>query len=75
MQKLLVQWMTQDLKCKKCARIRVNDFMEHCGCAGEWVGTLKREEIVGRVKVLRGVAEFYGLRMLEGVLESVMGGL
>jgi DNA polymerase epsilon subunit 1 len=74
-QKMCVQWMTQDLKCKKCSRIRTNDFMEHCACAGEWVGTLKREEMVKTVRIYEGVAGFYGLRMLGNVLEGVVGGL
>jgi DNA polymerase epsilon subunit 1 len=74
-QKMCVQWMTQDLKCKKCSRIRTNDFMEHCACAGKWVGTFKREEMVKKVRIYEGVAGFYGLRMLGNVLEGVVGGL
>lgn len=69
-QRLAVQWMTQDLKCKKCARIRTNEFMEHCACAGEWVGTVRREEVRKVLKVYGQVAAFYGLRMLESVVEG-----
>lgn len=69
-QKMAVLWMTQDLKCRKCGKIRINEFMDHCGCAGEWVGTVKKEELVKQLKVLEGVARFYGLRMLEGVVEG-----
>ena len=67
-QKMIVEWQTQDLKCKKCRTIRVNDFMEHCGCSGEWVATVDREVMVRRVRVLEGVSGFYGLRMLAGVV-------
>ncbi|KAK0930490.1 DNA polymerase epsilon catalytic subunit [Friedmanniomyces endolithicus] len=74
-QKMAVQWMTQDLKCKKCARIRTNEFMEHCACAGEWITTVKRDEVVRQLRVHERVAAFYGLRMLEKVLEGVMAGL
>jgi DNA polymerase epsilon subunit 1 len=74
-QRLVVQWMTQDLKCKKCKRVRTNEFMDHCGCAGEWVGTVKREDVVKVLKVYDQVARFYELRMLEGVVGSVMSGL
>ncbi|KAL2056324.1 hypothetical protein ABVK25_003347 [Lepraria finkii] len=59
-QKMLVEWQTQDLKCKKCRKIRVNDFMEHCGCSGEWVGTVGREEVVGKLRVLERVGGFMG---------------
>ncbi|TKA51329.1 hypothetical protein B0A55_13634, partial [Friedmanniomyces simplex] len=74
-QKMAVQWMTQDLKCKKCARIRTNEFMDHCACAGEWTTTVKREEMVRQLRVHERVAAFYRLRMLERVLEGVVGGL
>jgi DNA polymerase epsilon subunit 1 len=72
-QKIVVRWMSQDLKCKKCARIRVNEFMDHCGCAGEWVPTVKKEDLVKQIRVHEGVARFYGLKMLEGVLMGLKG--
>ncbi|KAI7607110.1 DNA polymerase epsilon catalytic subunit [Hortaea werneckii] len=74
-QKLTVQWMTQDLRCKKCARIRTNEFMEHCACAGEWMGTLRKDEMMKTLRVHESVASFYGLKMLESVLEGVMNGI
>ncbi|KAK3068218.1 DNA polymerase epsilon catalytic subunit [Teratosphaeriaceae sp. CCFEE 6253] len=74
-QKMAVQWMTQDLKCRKCQRIRTNEFMDHCACAGEWTTTLKRDEMVKQLRVYDKVAGFYGLKMLERLLEGVMGGL
>ena len=74
-QKMAVQWMTQDLKCRKCARIRTNEFMEHCACAGEWTTTMKRDEMWRLLRVYEKVAAFYGLKMLGSVLEGVMSGL
>ncbi|RDL32670.1 Uncharacterized protein BP5553_09126 [Venustampulla echinocandica] len=74
-QGMVVEWCTQDLKCIKCKVIRVNDFMEHCACSGEWAGSVKREEIVRKLSIYRNLARFYGLRMLEDVAEGVWGGL
>ncbi|KAK5135159.1 DNA polymerase epsilon catalytic subunit [Meristemomyces frigidus] len=74
-QKMVLQWMTQDLKCKKCARIRTNEFMAHCACAGEWMTTSKRDDVVKLLRIYEAVAAFYGLRMLGSVLEGVMAGL
>lgn len=74
-QKVVLQWTTQDLKCGKCARIRANDFMDHCSCAGEWVTTVKRDEVVKSLRVHRSVALFYGFRMLEDVVNSVSDAL
>ena len=74
-QKMAVQWMTQDLKCVKCARIRSNEFMDHCGCAGEWVMTVKKEDLVKSLKNFEGVAMFYELRMLGSVVEAALAGI
>ena len=72
---VVTEWCTQDLKCVKCGGIKVNDFMEHCSCSGEWGGTIKREEVKRNLAVYRGVGRFYGLRMLEDVVEGVWAGL
>jgi DNA polymerase epsilon subunit 1 len=74
-QKMGIQWMTQDLKCRKCSRIRTNDFMDHCACAGEWITTVKKDDMVKRLRIYEAVAAFYGLKMLGNVLEGVKGAI
>lgn len=74
-QKMLVEWQTQDLKCRKCQKLRVNDFMDHCGCGGEWTGTVDREGVVKDLRVLERVAGGYEMRMLEGVVGDVLAGI
>ncbi|KAK5125281.1 DNA polymerase epsilon catalytic subunit [Meristemomyces frigidus] len=74
-QKTILQWMTQDLKCKKCAKLRMNEFMDHCGCAGEWMTTVRKDDVVQHLRIYEGVAAFYGLRMLGSVLEGVLRSL
>ncbi|KAH9828439.1 DNA polymerase epsilon catalytic subunit A [Teratosphaeria destructans] len=73
-QRQVVQWVTQDLKCRKCGRVRTNEFAEHCGCAGEWVGTIRREEVGRGLRVLGRVGEYYGMSLLSGVVEGVLKG-
>ncbi|MCJ1477103.1 DNA polymerase epsilon catalytic subunit [Lambiella insularis] len=74
-QMMLVRWATQDVKCAKCRGVRVNEFMEHCGCSGVWVGTVDREALVRELRVMARVAGGYGLRMLGEVVEGVLRGL
>ncbi|MCJ1382392.1 DNA polymerase epsilon catalytic subunit [Xylographa soralifera] len=74
-QMVLVQWVTQDVRCAKCRGVRVNEFMEHCGCGGMWVGTVDREKIVRELRVMERVAVGYGLKMLEGVVEGILRGV
>ncbi|KAK1753157.1 DNA polymerase epsilon catalytic subunit A, partial [Echria macrotheca] len=71
----VVEWAAQDLKCVKCGALRVNEFMEHCTCSGSWGESVKREEVLRRLRVYRSVARFYGLRMLGDVVEGIFEGL
>ncbi|KAK7210283.1 hypothetical protein V2G26_017461 [Clonostachys chloroleuca] len=66
-----VEWATQDLKCQRCGALRVNDFMEHCTCSGEWQCVVSKEEVSKKLGVIRKVAKFYKLRMLADVAEAL----
>jgi DNA polymerase epsilon subunit 1 len=72
---VIVEWQCQDLKCGKCKGVRINDFMEHCSCGADWVGSVSRAEVERKIKVWRQVANFYGLRMLRDVVEGVLASL
>ena len=74
-QKTVTEWQTQDLKCVKCRHLRVNEFMEHCACGGEWVETVDREKAVKGLKVMESVARGYGLKMLGGLVGDVLKGV
>ncbi|KAL8359001.1 hypothetical protein RB601_008139 [Gaeumannomyces tritici] len=71
----VTEWATQDLRCVKCGASRVNEFMEHCTCSGDWGPSTKREDLVRRLKVHRNVAKFYGLKMLGDVVEGVFANI
>ncbi|KAF1988280.1 DUF1744-domain-containing protein [Aulographum hederae CBS 113979] len=74
-QRLLVQWTEQDVKCRKCKRLRANEFVEHCACGGEWAGCVDAGEVRGRLRVLGSVAGWYGLELLGRVVEEVEEGI
>ena len=73
-QRLAVEWCTQDLKCARCGRLRSNEFMEHCACAGEWVGTKQKGDVKKTLGIYGNVAGFYGLGMLEAVVVECLEG-
>ncbi|KAI4127234.1 MAG: hypothetical protein LQ338_003310 [Usnochroma carphineum] len=74
-QKMVVQWQTQDFKCRRCKRIRANELMEHCGCGGGWEGTVERGKVERELRVMERVAECHGMRMLGVVVGEVLGGI
>ncbi len=71
-QKMIVQWQTQDLRCAKCKKIRVNDFMDHCACSGAWELTVSRQKALKELRVLERVAAFHDLKMLGGVVNGML---
>ncbi|RPB25462.1 DNA polymerase epsilon catalytic subunit A [Terfezia boudieri ATCC MYA-4762] len=74
--KAVTKYNTQDLRCVKCKTLRTNEFLEHCGCSGAWeVAGVGREEVVDEVRLLGGVAGYYGLGMLEAVVKGVLKGI
>ena len=73
--KMITEWQTQDLKCTKCRKLRVNDFMAHCGCGGAWEATVAREDVLKELGVLERVAGGYRLRMLGGVVGEILAGI
>ncbi|EON66964.1 DNA polymerase epsilon catalytic subunit A [Coniosporium apollinis CBS 100218] len=75
-QRVVVEWCTQDVKCGKCGRLKGgNEFMEHCGCSGEWVGTRKSEGVRDRLAVMERVAGVYGFGLLAAVSKEALEGL
>ncbi|KAI5921949.1 DNA polymerase family B [Camillea tinctor] len=74
-QALLAEWCVQDVRCERCGGVRLNEFMEHCTCSGPWAASVKRPEVVGRLGVYAGVADFLGLRMLGGLVGEVLEGI
>ena len=66
-------WQAQDIKCAKCGGLKVSDFMEHCSCSGPWVETMDRKDVEKKLHVLESVAKFHGLKLLENVVEGVLG--
>ncbi|GME40769.1 DNA polymerase epsilon catalytic subunit a [Neofusicoccum parvum] len=77
MQALALKWCTQDSKCGKCGRLQAQTavFMEHCACSGQWVPSLRREELVRRLKVYEQVAKGFGFGVLGSCMGDVMEGL
>ncbi|KAI5863661.1 DUF1744-domain-containing protein [Durotheca rogersii] len=71
-QGLVVEWSTQDVRCERCGSVRLNDMMEHCTCSGRWAESVRRDEVLGRLRVHAGVARWFGLRMLESLVADVL---
>ncbi|KAL3482395.1 hypothetical protein BJX99DRAFT_1811 [Aspergillus californicus] len=70
---MIVAWQVQDLKCSKCGGLKISEFMEHCSCSGSWTETMNRGDIANKLRVLASVAKFHELKLLDNVVEEVLG--
>ncbi|ODV85993.1 hypothetical protein CANARDRAFT_220740 [[Candida] arabinofermentans NRRL YB-2248] len=66
-------YMTQDLKCSKCSRIKDNEISTHCACSGSWVGTINKKDVIKICEVNRNVADAYQLNLLRDITDELLG--
>lgn len=70
-QKTILKYQVQDIKCLKCKRIREDDLSEHCPCSGAWGETVPYSSIKDRLETFKHVAKFYQFKLLENVIDSL----
>lgn len=72
-EKEVVRWHTQDLRCKKCSSLQGDDsaLREHCTCGGEWGPSVDRGGVREKMRIMQRVADTYGLRLLTSVIDGV----
>ncbi|KAK9478531.1 hypothetical protein V1514DRAFT_330928 [Lipomyces japonicus] len=70
-QTLVTKFQVQDLRCAKCKQIRGSNLSAHCACSGAWELTMPADEIRRALVVYNRISEYYGLRMLHGMVEAV----
>ncbi|GAA6015444.1 hypothetical protein JCM8202_002471 [Rhodotorula sphaerocarpa] len=69
LQRRMVSYQLQDLRCGKCRTMKSENLRSHCVCAGEYRMAETRQELARRVQVTSNVAEFHGLQTLASMLD------
>lgn len=64
-------YQMQDLRCGKCKKVKTSNMMEHCECSGKWTTTVKKTELLQRVKVMRNLSKFYELDLLSDAITEL----
>lgn len=70
--KLLVQYLTQDLKCNKCGTMRSDELSKYCDCSGKWVNVVNVKELERKFRIFLNVADAYQLGLLREVVSEVL---
>ncbi|CCG82582.1 DNA polymerase [Taphrina deformans PYCC 5710] len=68
---LLASYQLQDLRCGKCKKVKTTNMRDHCECSGKWVTTIKKTDVLEKIKVMKNVSKFYELEMLSGAIQEL----
>lgn len=71
LEKLVLNYYTQDLQCGKCHTIKEDEMSSHCSCSGMWEETLPKEDVRKKVETFEHVADYYELKLLKDHIEEV----
>ncbi|AAS54029.2 AFR657Cp [Eremothecium gossypii ATCC 10895] len=74
-QKLQIQtiaYISQDLRCAKCRKIKSDTMSAYCTCSGKWVQTISKDTYLKNVQLFYHVAEYFGFSLL---LSAIKGGI
>ncbi|CEH14532.1 dna polymerase catalytic subunit a [Ceraceosorus bombacis] len=71
-QSLLLTFALQDLRCNKCGGVRANNMAPHCSCSGTWGLTVSRKDTMRRLTLMRSLARYHALHVLESAVEPLL---
>lgn len=66
-------YLTQDLRCTRCHKIRQDSMSAHCDCSGEWEATISSEKVHKSCQIFRHVAQYYDFDLLLNALTNICG--
>ncbi|XP_069681734.1 DNA polymerase epsilon catalytic subunit 1 [Periplaneta americana] len=68
MHRKAMAYTLQDLQCKKCLQIKLENMTEYCRCTGEFQTLISRHDLAVHLKIFRGIAKHYKMpTLLEAV--------
>lgn len=64
-------YLTQDLQCSRCRRMKQDNMSTYCSCSGSWVGSVSKNSLIEKALVYRQVTEYYDFDLLRCALEDI----
>ncbi|CCD25732.1 DNA polymerase epsilon catalytic subunit NDAI_0F04140 [Naumovozyma dairenensis CBS 421] len=63
-------YVTQDLSCSRCHKIKQDYMSMHCDCSGSWEGVISPEKVTKEVQIFKQVAEYFEFDMVMNALSQ-----
>lgn len=61
-------YMTQDLRCSRCHKVKKDNMSNYCICSGSWKANIPRDTIMRRIEIFNRVSNFYHLDSLHSCI-------
>lgn len=68
----MMSYMLQDLKCIRCKQIKQDNIMEYCSCAGSYEPLIPKVEILTLIQTFETVAKDYNMHLLKDHTECLL---
>ncbi|SNX82388.1 probable POL2 - DNA polymerase epsilon, calytic subunit A [Melanopsichium pennsylvanicum] len=62
----------QDLRCNKCGSVKRDNLAGYCDCSGSYGLMMTRKETLKKLKSLKTISEFHGLRTVAAVVDATL---
>ncbi|KAK4057447.1 DNA polymerase epsilon catalytic subunit [Microbotryomycetes sp. JL221] len=72
-QRRIMSYQLQDLRCTRCKQMRTDNLSLHHGCSGEFGLFETKSELVKRMLLAKNVGEYHNMRLLVEVMEEMAG--
>lgn len=69
LQRRVVSYQLQDLRCGKCKTMKAENLRASCDCSGEYRMSETKQELAKRLQVTVNVADFHKLTILSSVVD------
>lgn len=64
-------YLTQDLQCSRCRKVKQDNMSKYCNCSGSWVGSVSKNSLIEKARIYDQVAAYYELDLLSNALADV----
>lgn len=70
--KKFLAYNLQDLQCKKCAQIKMENLIFHCQCAGEFKCLISKNDLVKLIETFHTLAKTFNMLALQENTEQIL---
>ena len=72
LQAQVASFITQDVKCNKCHKIKEDAMSPYCPCSGKWELAVSKESFMAQLQIFKNLAESFDFRTLKGTLNDFL---